>query len=346
MFVAEKRPGAKRAGLEAVKDFDQSWQVSSEKYTLLTSAMGYVFGLRLHQHLNIPIGLIDTNKSGSPIETWMSAEALKAAGLKAEADSHYNGNIFPVQKFAIKGVIWYQGESNAMSVESSIAYGRTFPTMIESWRKEWGQGDFPFLYVQLAGWDWNESVRRNWPLLRESQDKALALPNVGAALAIDKGARRNIHPIHKIIVSVRLVLAARKHAYDEDLIYSGPMYKSHEVRGGKVEVVFNHVGGGLIKKAFQIEDVKTTSAKLEGFELSADGHSYVPAEATIQGDQVVVSSDAVKSPKHVRYAWTGFPKANLFNKGDLPAHPFRTDDHVPQSPVEQKKPKSAPRKKK
>jgi len=108
-------------------------------------------------------------------------------------------------------------------------------------------------------------------------------------------------------------------------------------RGGNVEVVFDHVGGGLIKKAFQIEDVKTTSAKLEGFELSADGHRYFPAEATIQGDQVVVSSAAVKSPKHVRYAWTGFPKANLFNKGDLPAHPFRTDDHVPQSPVEQKK---------
>ena len=130
--------------------------------------------------------------------------------------------------------------------------------------------------MQLAGWDWNESVRRNWPLLRESQDKALALPNVGAALAIDKGARRNIHPIHKISVSERLVLAARKHAYDEELVYSGPTYKSHEVRGGKIEVVFDHVGGGLIKKAFQIEDVKTTSAKLEGFELSADGHSYVP----------------------------------------------------------------------
>jgi sialate O-acetylesterase len=121
------------------------------------------------------------------------------------------------------------------------------------------------------------------------------------------------------------VLAARKHAYGEDLVYSGPTYKSHEVRGGNVEVVFDHVGGGLIKKAFQIEDVKTTSTKLEGFELSVDGHRYVPAEATIQGDQVVVSSDAVKSPKHIRYAWTGFPKANLFNKGDLPAHPFRTD---------------------
>jgi sialate O-acetylesterase len=197
--------------------------------------------------------------------------------------------------------------------------------MIESWRKEWGQGDFPFLYVQLAGWDWNESVRRNWPLLRESQDKALALPNVGAALAIDKGSRRNIHPIHKIIVSERLVLAARKYGYGEDLVYSGPKYKSHEVRGGKVEVVFDHVGGGLIKKAFQIEDVKTTRAKLEGFELSTDGDTYFPAEATIQGDKVIVSSETVKNPKHVRYAWTGFPKANLFNKADLPAHPFRTD---------------------
>jgi len=330
LLVAQKKPGAKIENIVTIPAFKNKWQVSTTVTAKLTSAVGYVFGKELHEHLNVPIGLIDSNKGGSPIETWMSEKALAAAGKKVGKKSYYNGNLFPLQKFAIKGVIWYQGESNAKSVASSLAYAKTFKEMIKSWRAEWKQENLPFLYVQLAAWRGRPSVDTTWPLLRESQDKALELPYVGAALAIDKGAIKDIHPPLKISVSHRLALNARKIVYGEDIVFSGPRYKSHKVNGNSISVTFSHVGSGLIKHAYVMEKLNVSGDNLVGFEISADGKTYVKAQALIQGDSVVVSSPEVKSPKHVRYAWTGFPSANLFNKEQLPTHPFRTDTNVPK----------------
>jgi len=346
--VAEKAPIAEKAtDLKIIKGYSGSWQVSSPTTAPMCSAVGYVFGLRLHQHLKVPIGLIDSNKGGSPVETWMSEEALKAADCPVAPKRYYNGNICPILNYGIKGAIWYQGESNARTVASSMKYGKTFSTMIQSWRKEWGQKDFPFLYVQLAAWEGRPTVNVTWPLLRESQDKALALPHVGAALCIDKGCKKDIHPPYKISVSERLVLAARKHAYGEDLVYSGPRYKSHKAEGSEIVVTFDHAGGGLKRKGFTMETTNIPGDKLVGFEVSADGVKYAAAEAKVQGkDKVIVSSPEVPAPKHVRYAWTGFPSANLFNLEGLPAHPFRTDEVVPEEVQQQRRKPRNPKKSK
>ena len=128
----------------------------------------------------------------------------------------------------------------------------------------------------------------------------------------------------------RLVLAARKVAYGEELVYCGPVYESHKVNGSQIEVSFKHIGGGLEQKAYKMENTPVSADKLLGFEISTDGKNYVAADATISGSKVIVSSSSVKSPKHVRYAWSGFPKANLFNKEGLPTSPFRTDKEIPK----------------
>jgi sialate O-acetylesterase len=229
----------------------------------------------------------------------------------------FNGMIANLQPYAIKGAIWYQGESNA---GQAYLYRTLFPTMIKNWRETWHQGEFPFFFVQLApfGAIVKEPQDSNWAELREAQlMTSLHCPHTGMAVITDVGEERDIHPKKKEPVGARLALAARAVAYGEEkLVYCGPLFEKMEVQGEKAMLSFKHVGGGLVAK----------DGKLTGFTIAGDDHKFVNAEAEIVGDKVVVFSPNVAKPVAVRFAWSNCPVVNFFNKEGIPATPFRTDD--------------------
>jgi sialate O-acetylesterase len=227
----------------------------------------------------------------------------------------FNAMIMPLTPYAIRGVIWYQGESNS---DRPAQYRKLFPAMIRDWRAAWEEGDFPFLFVQLANWGvYNPQL--NWPELREAQLKTLSLPKTGMAVTIDVGDGSDIHPKNKQEVGNRLALAAQAIAYGRDVIYSGPIYESMAVEGEKIRLRFKYVYGGLVAKNSPV-------SVLSGFEIAGDDHKFVAAEAKIDGDTVVVRSEKAPHPVAVRYAWGMNPRCNLYNRAGLPASPFRTDD--------------------
>ncbi len=228
----------------------------------------------------------------------------------------YNGMIVPLMPYGIRGVIWYQGESNAARAQQ---YRKLFPALIRSWRTEWGQGDFPFLFVQLANFVYRvpEPSESTWAELREAQLMTLSVPNTGMAVAIDVGQKDDIHPPNKQEVGRRLALAAQALVYGRDVVPSGPVYESMGVEGSKVRVRFKHVGGGLVAKG---------DGPLKGFAVAGANRQFVWAQAKIEGDSLLVWSDKVSEPVAVRYAWANNPDCNLYNATDLPASPFRTDD--------------------
>ena len=228
----------------------------------------------------------------------------------------YNGMIAPLIPYAIKGAIWYQGESNAGRAEQ---YRTLFADMIRNWRRDWGQGDFPFLLVQLAPFRAikDQPDESDWAELREAQSLATkVLPNVGMAVITDVGNPTDIHPRQKEPVGARLALAARGIAYGEKIEYSGPIYAGVAFKDGKATVQFDHVGKGL----------EAREGELKGFAICGDDRKFVWARAEIVGNKVVVSSPEVANPVAVRYGWADCPVVNLWNKDGLPASPFRTDD--------------------
>lgn len=242
----------------------------------------------------------------------------------------YNAMIKPIQWFPIKGVIWYQGESNADNAADAAAYQTLFQKMITQWRKQWGVGDFPFLFAQLANYHAPEPEPGNaiWPLLREGQSAALSLPNTAQAVILDIGDATDIHPRNKQDVGYRLALGARRFAYGEkELVYSGPTFRGMVVdqakegsgRPASFRLQFNHQGSGLIAKGDRY-------GYLRGFAIAGADRKFVWAKALIEGNDVVVWSEKVPNPVAVRYAWADNPDdANLFNVEGLPAAPFRTD---------------------
>ena len=308
--------------------FRGTWQTCSTKVTPRISATGFVFAQRLQTHLKIPVGLIDANKGGSPVHTWYAPESLRI--LEAPRDSMrnmYNAMIRTYRDFPIKGVIWYQGESNAWTVESSQNYAAQFKAMIRGWRHDFNDPEMPFLFVQLAAYARNPFHQGvTYPILRDSQSAALELNHTGMAVAIDLGDPTNIHPPYKLALSDRLVLAARKVAYREDLVSSGPMFKSFRVDGDRAVVAFTHTGSGLAMCDVTLAGRKLPADKLVGFQIAGSDERFHEAEAIIEGNTVLVSNPAVNVPVAVRYAWHGFPYANLYNKEGLPASPFRTDN--------------------
>ncbi|MDD5454227.1 MAG: sialate O-acetylesterase [Candidatus Ratteibacteria bacterium] len=229
----------------------------------------------------------------------------------------YNGMIAPLLNYTIKGVIWYQGESNT---GKPLEYRQIFPALIANWRQKWGEGNFPFLYVQLANFMGakDQPSESNWAALREAQLKTLSVPNTGMAVAIDIGEANDLHPTNKEDVGKRLALAAQKVAYgDKTVVYSGPIYKSMEVKGNKIIISFANIGSGLVAKG----------GELKQFAIAGADKKFVWATAKIDGDKVVVWNDQVQNPVAVRYAWADNPEgANLYNREGLPASPFRTDD--------------------
>jgi len=230
--------------------------------------------------------------------------------------SLYNGMIAPLLPYAMQGAIWYQGESNA---GRAYQYRTIFPAMITDWRTKWGQGDFPFIFVQLANFkDRKEQPdESDWAELREAQTMALELPNVGMGVTIDIGEAKDIHPRNKRDVGKRLAQWALAQTYGKDMTPSGPLYQSHNIKDRKVYITFDYADGIMAK-----------DGKLEKeFAIAGEDKKFVWAEAKISKDgKVIVSSKKVKKPVAVRYGWADNPKCTLYNGAGLPASPFRTDD--------------------
>jgi sialate O-acetylesterase len=245
-----------------------------------------------------------------------------------DASTLYNGMIQPLLPYAIKGAIWYQGESNA---GQPIEYRTLYAAMIQDWRKRWGD-DFPFYCVQLAPFNAGNPEADNWAFLREAQAIASEkVKHAGVAVITDAGHATDIHPQRKEPAGARLALLALANDYRQKVEFSGPAYKSLKVDGNKAVVSFDHVGGGLVAEKFTMEDGTSAGAddKLVGFAVAGEDKVFHAATATIEGDTVVVTSDNVSKPVAVRYGWKNLPVANLANKAGLPASPFRTDDWLP-----------------
>jgi sialate O-acetylesterase len=220
----------------------------------------------------------------------------------------FNGMLAPLTNLPVRGVIWYQGESNT-SPERAPVYEHLFPALIRDWRRAWGQGDFPFLFVQLA--NFNAAPDSMWPEVREAQRQTLAVANTAMAVTIDAGTPNDIHPRNKRIVAERLFRAARYLVYGETLVPSGPLFTQSIVEGDRLRLRFDHADGLTLKSS-------------AGFEIAGEDGKFVPATPRVEGNSVLLSSPEVPEPRYVRYAWADNPPSTLYNGAGLPAAPFRT----------------------
>jgi sialate O-acetylesterase len=228
----------------------------------------------------------------------------------------FNGMIHPLLNYQIKGVVWYQGESNTTK---ALEYRRLLPALIKDWRRNWSEGDFPFIFAQLPNFMEVKSApgESDWALLREAHLKTLSVPNTGMAVTIDLGEWNDVHPLNKKDVGKRLALSARKIAYGESLVSSGPLLKEMKIKRNKAILSFDHCGSGLIAKG----------GTLNYFSMAGADRKFHWAKAKIRKNTVIVWCEKVPHPMAVRYAWADNPEgANLYNREGLPASPFRTDD--------------------
>ncbi|MBI2844280.1 MAG: sialate O-acetylesterase [Armatimonadetes bacterium] len=339
---------------------ESAWVEADPTTTSVFSAFGYFFGRDLQRAMRMPIGVIKSTVGDSVTEEWTRRGVLKpeleASDSRTDPGARrykvgkfyktghlYDAQIAPIMPYAVRGVVWYQGESNVGSgLENELRdrtdpgivhrtgfeYRYTFPIMIKNWREDWGEGDFPFLFVQLLPFfrqapgakdipniptEPGESL---WAELRESQLlTSQRVQRTGMITTADLGDPNDIHPANKEPIGARLALAARSLVYKQKVEYTGPIYKSMKVKKDRIIVSLNHIGGGLVAK----------SGELTGFTIAGKDRKFVNARAEIQGKNVVVWSPQVPQPVAVRYGWADYPILNLFNKEGFPASPFRTD---------------------
>jgi sialate O-acetylesterase len=270
-------------------------------------------------------GVAPTDADAPPAPQTINARPGRPGPLRDPVqDQHqptvlFNGMIAPLAPYAIRGAIWYQGESVVGGPSGLMLYGHVMDTMITQWRKLWGEGNFPFFEVQLPG---QQNVSNN-PLIREQQAKILSLPNTGMAVVLDTSEAKNVHPKNKEPLGYRLELLALAKAYHWDVEYTGPVYQSMKVEGSAIRVNFTHAAG-----------LNARHGTLHWFQIAGADQKFVDADAKIDGDSVVVSSPGVPHPVAVRYAWDNYPNtANLYNASDLPAPPFRTDTWDAMPPI-------------
>jgi len=294
------------------KDVKASWKVCSPETSPKFSAVLFYFGRRLHDELKVPIGLINASWAATAIMPWVATNEKRT-----HVGIYYNGMIAPLHPFAIRGVTWYQGETNVFKADGMKYYDKT-KKLIESWRKKWNNDKLSFYMVQLAPWS-GRYVGGQLPALWEAQVASLKIPRTGLAVTTDLvDDLKDIHPRNKQPVGDRLALWALVKDYGKKgLVYSGPLYKSMKIEGKKVRVSFAHVAGGLIAR---------DGKELNEFRIAGADGRFVPAKAVIDGKTVVVSAESVAAPKNVRFAWRNDANPNLMNKARLPASPFRTNN--------------------
>ncbi len=240
----------------------------------------------------------------------------------------HNAMIAPLAPYGLRGILWYQGEAD---ISRAADYRQLFPRLIESWRADFAQPGVPFLFVQLPAYGRDKAVVADSGIadLRAAQAAALTLPATGLAVTLDIGEAGDAHPRNKIHVGKRLALVAREQVYDEDVVSSGPVYRSHEIKDGAVHVKFDHTGGGLVvaRPPWRADSMpEVPEDKLVGFAVRGADGRWVEADARIEDDTVVISSPSVPDPAAAAYGWAASPSVNLYNKDGLPAAPFRTDD--------------------
>jgi sialate O-acetylesterase len=286
-------------------DVNAEWKVCSPKTVPNFSAVLYHFGVRLQKELDVPIGLINSSWGGSRIEPWTVAENTSG--------SMYNAMIAPIVPFALRGILWYQGESN---VAEGLKYRDRMQALIAGWRRVWGQ-ELPFFFVQIAPWSGYKPD--TLPPLWEAQVATLKIPGTGMAVVTDLVDNiKDIHPANKLDVGNRLALWALAKTYGKkDLVYSGPLYKSMKIEGNKIRLSFAHVGGGLRSR---------DNKPLSDFQIAGEDGKFVPAIATIDGKTVVVHAEGVEKPTQVRFGWYNTCNPNLMNAEKLPASPFQTNN--------------------
>ncbi|SEO87597.1 sialate O-acetylesterase [Mucilaginibacter sp. OK283] len=309
-----------------------SWSVAEDSALRAFSAVGYFFAKNLNHDLKVPVGIISAAVSGSRIEPWAPQEAFdaipyfKTSNIKIEGDpgKFYAKMIQPLAPFALKGFLWYQGESNCYLGET-ISYTYKMEALINNWRKSWNNKSLPFYYVQIAPFYYSQSkgavpyTEFTEPELREAQTMALQIPHTGMVITTDlNDDLKNIHPPFKWEVGRRLELQALANTYGQKkLVFCGPMYKSMKIIGNKIILSFNYAGNGL---------VSSDGKPLTDFTVAGKDGKFVPAIAAIKGNTVEVSADGVASPVVARFAWSESAQPNFYNKNGLPAAPFRTDN--------------------
>lgn len=330
-----------------------SWNPAQDGMAARFSSVAYHFARTLRQTQSRPIGIVQAAIGGTLISCWKSRATLQAdpqtevywkayqqatetypsrfqkwkdgqeqgqrppPPVRLLPSGYFNGMISPLVGFPLKGVIWYQGEGNNRSADH---YEREFTELIAEWRQLWSRPELPFYFVQLAGFDGQPWVNHNWPYLRDAQLNTWRnVPHTGMAVAIDIGDQEKIHPTDKQPVGERLARWARHLADGGQTIASGPLFRSAAKESGQIRVSFDYVAEGL-----------TTSdgAPVTGFQISIEGDNFQPAEARIDGREIIIPFAGQASDFHLRYAWAGLPQANLCNSEALPAVPFRTD-HLP-----------------
>ena len=327
----------KTFSLEPLDTLVGQWEVASPETAGEFSATAYFFARRLHQELNIPIGIIHSSWGGTVAEAWTSKSQLKKLGdfnkdIEIFEDSSlltrpnilklhqnlptvlYNGMIHPIIPFTIKGAIWYQGEANVGRAEQ---YKKLFPAMIEDWRAKW-DNEFPFYFVQIAPYQYHHSPDVSLDKshkLRDAQRQSLKTKNTGMAVTMDIGNFTNIHPANKQEVGARLAGLALANDYGKQLVASGPLYKSFEKSENKLILDFDYKGTGLMAKG-----------SLSEFEIAGADKKYVSAVAKIVDNKVQVFAAFIAQPEYTRYAWRDNGIATLFNKEGLPASSFTTEE--------------------
>lgn len=303
------------------------WQAATPASVKPFSAVGYLYARLLQEKLKVPVGIISSAYGGTPIEAWMPSESLKGfasvklpsttnppAQLKNQPTVLYNAMIHPAAGYGIRGFLWYQGEANARNPH---LYAGLMAAMVKAWRTQWNNNSLPFYYVQLAPFNRKDSNNAS-TRVREAQLKALDLiPHSGMAVTLDAGDENNIHPSDKSTVAQRLYQLALAKTYGfKDVAWSGPVFKSLEVKGDTAQLRFDHTGGGLTNKGKGHTQ----------FEVAGTDRVFHPAKARITSYGIAVYSPAVKSPVAVRYAFKDWVVGDLYNKEGLPASSFRTDD--------------------
>jgi len=347
----------RRASSKPLNDTVGKWVICSPETAGKFSAAGYFFARDIHKTLKAPVGLILSAWGGSNMEAFVRLDVLKShpesaayfklweqrkaafpaelaaaekkaaqakaagkpvptmrtlEGHQARPASIYNAMISPLIGFGMRGVLWAGGKANRGRAKE---YSVLMPAMIQDWRKSWGEGDFPFYFCQMANWIPN-NPNEHWEELREAMLKTTNLKNTGMVVCIDIGDPHNVHPKAKQEVGRRLALIAKSRVYGMKVTYSGPVYESMRIERSAIRLRFKHVDGGLAARG---------GGPLNGFAISGADRVFVPAQAVVFGDTIVVQSEKVRAPVAVRYAWEMNPDCNLVNGAGLPASPFRTD---------------------
>ncbi len=305
------------------------WSAANGETASAFSAVGYMYARLLQQRLKVPVGVISSDWGGSAIEAWMNHETIlpfteafarttqAKSAVNQRASNLYNGMISPIINYAIKGAIWYQGESNIGNYKDYVALQAA---MVASWRKEFGVGEFPFYFVQIAPYSYGNSKAINSALQRDEQLKSVAqIPNSGMACTLDIGEEKNIHPAEKMMVAKRLALWALAETYGiKGIVYKSPTFSKMVVKDTLAVLSFDNVAVGL----------STFGKEVNCFEIAGQDSIFYPAKLVIKAKQANVWSPKVKAPVAVRYAFCNFPVTNgyLYNTAGLPVPSFRTDN--------------------